>query len=76
MSGYAITQSGDCSEVCGDGVLYDYQCDDGNSDDGDGCARNCIIEQGWNCNNSDSSSVCELDGDISLTVTKFFKYGG
>ena len=58
VSGYKITSSGDCSEVCGDGRLYDYQCDDANTDDGDGCSANCVIEAGWNCNNSAATSVC------------------
>jgi len=35
---------------CGDGLL-DYlseDCDDGNSDGGDGCS-NCTVEAGWRC---------------------------
>ena len=32
-----------CSETCGDGVLYNLECDDGNIIDGDGCSKNCEI---------------------------------
>jgi len=36
---------------CGDGILTeDEACDDGNLDDGDGCAGNCrVLERGWSC---------------------------
>jgi cysteine-rich repeat protein len=30
-----------CVEVCGDGVLYNLECDDGNTVDGDGCSSTC-----------------------------------
>lgn len=54
----------------------EYQCDDGNKKDGDGCASNCLIEEGWVCDDSVEPSVCELDFTLSLTVSSFFKYGG
>ena len=58
VPGYGITKSGACSELCGDGLLLDLQCDDGNTDDGDGCSQNCIIEEGWHCEANNSASVC------------------
>ena len=37
--------------VCGDAVASaDEDCDDGNVQAGDGCARDCRIEAGWFCN--------------------------
>lgn len=30
-----------CIEVCGDGTLYNDECDDGNKFDGDGCSSSC-----------------------------------
>ena len=30
-------------EICGDGVRFVDECDDGNTNDGDGCSRNCEI---------------------------------
>lgn len=37
---------------CGDGLLTDDEaCDDGNQQDGDGCAANCrTVKEGWSCN--------------------------
>ncbi len=37
--------------VCGDGVRDrpDEACDDGNTDDDDGCSAACEIEAGWAC---------------------------
>jgi fibro-slime domain-containing protein len=38
--------------ICGDGILTeDEACDDGNTDDGDGCAANCFsVDPGYSCN--------------------------
>lgn len=30
-----------CVEICGDGTLYDHECDDGNTADDDGCDSLC-----------------------------------
>jgi cysteine-rich repeat protein len=36
--------------VCGDGVVEDgEECDDYNTDDNDGCAADCTVEDGWTC---------------------------
>ncbi len=38
------------AQVCGDSVVTgDESCDDGNTDDGDGCSETCTIEDGWEC---------------------------
>ena len=47
-------------DKCGDGLILTpiivqnlnryNQCDDGNNIDGDGCSRDCIIEDGYICN--------------------------
>lgn len=39
--------------VCYDGS-YDplaEGCDDGNSMNGDGCSKQCLVEAGWECSN-------------------------
>ncbi len=39
-----------CYEICGDGLdLQQYECDDMNNVNGDGCNENCEIEPGWAC---------------------------
>ncbi|MDG2305489.1 MAG: DUF4215 domain-containing protein [Candidatus Binatia bacterium] len=46
-----------CNEnVCGDGVavLGREACDDGDTDNGDGCSSTCTVESGWDC----SSGTC------------------
>ncbi len=56
--GGLICTDGDCQKPdpgtpppCGDGVLTeDKVCDDGNREDGDGCAGDCLsVEAGWSC---------------------------
>ena len=79
MEGYHITSSTNtCSEICGDGKLFDYQCDDGNQLDGDGCSKNCIIENGWSCKVivSGSASVCKLEATLAMTLNKMIKASG
>ncbi len=47
--------------VCGDGVITasaGEQCDDNDTDSGDGCNAACQVENGWICDNE--PSVCEL----------------
>lgn len=49
-----------CYEKCGDGILFDMQCDDGNNLDFDGCSHSCTIERGFKCvgGSENSSSKC------------------
>ena len=47
-----------CSEICGDGLLFDsnrsgHQCDDGNNINGDGCDSNCQKEPNFYCSRTD-----------------------
>lgn len=38
--------------MCGDGLDFgEYECDDGNLKDGDGCSKICKVETGWKCEN-------------------------
>lgn len=43
-----------CVEICGDGIKYEAECDDGNTISGDGCSGTCNIEPGWTCANGSS----------------------
>jgi cysteine-rich repeat protein len=39
-----------CDEVCGDGVNMGIkECDDGNTDPGDGCNSKCLVEKDFTC---------------------------
>ncbi|MFP4601163.1 MAG: DUF4215 domain-containing protein, partial [Persicimonas sp.] len=56
-----------CDSTCGDGVVAgDEECDDGNTDDGDGCASDCTLESGWSCDSSEPTSCDEICGDGSV----------
>lgn len=41
---------GEGGSICGDGAITgEEQCDDGDSDAGDGCNASCQLEVGWDC---------------------------
>eukprot|EP01022_Parablepharisma_sp_SALTPOND_P000759 TRINITY_DN104_c0_g1_i1.p1 TRINITY_DN104_c0_g1~~TRINITY_DN104_c0_g1_i1.p1 ORF type:complete len:558 (-),score=49.25 TRINITY_DN104_c0_g1_i1:6073-7746(-) len=51
---------GTCKEICGDGINSgQYECDDGNLFNGDGCSADCKIEYGYKCKkNVDRPDTC------------------
>ena len=62
-SGYTESENEElgCVEICGDGKnLGQYECDDGNNKDGDGCSSQCSVEEGFMCKTHDRSrpDVC------------------
>jgi cysteine-rich repeat protein len=66
----AITVSCEYIGVCGDGFRRHSfeQCDDGNTEDGDGCSSSCMIEPGWLCDggswNSKDTCFFPVCGDM------------
>jgi cysteine-rich repeat protein len=38
-----------CTSHCGDGLVINEGCDDGNTLDGDGCSATCTVETGFTC---------------------------
>ena len=67
--------------VCGDGDLaINEQCDDKNTNNGDGCSDSCRIENGWECDGG-SPTLCSQkapacgDGIVGNTYTGFGYYG-
>lgn len=52
-----------CDPICGDGLIAGTEeCDDEDTDAGDGCDTSCLLEEGWAC--SGEPSVCtETCGD-------------
>ena len=65
-SGFTCVE-GVCAAVCGDGFSRgDEACDDGNTDDGDGCSAQCVVELGFAClADGPCAAVC---GDNLLVV--------
>ncbi|KAL4494809.1 hypothetical protein ABPG73_004249 [Tetrahymena malaccensis] len=52
-----------CKEICGDGLNFgEYQCDDGNNVNGDGCSSICEIEYLFICQkeSNNGKSICHL----------------
>jgi cysteine-rich repeat protein len=39
----------ECEDRCGDSVIVNKPCDDGNTFNGDGCSKNCYLEFGFLC---------------------------
>lgn len=57
-----------CVEVCGDGYnLGQFECDDGNIKDKDGCDHECSVELNWKCigGSSKSKDKCSYIGPIT-----------
>jgi cysteine-rich repeat protein len=54
-----------CVDVtCGDGLIRgDEQCDDGNTNDSDGCSAGCVAEPAQLCSGEPSSCVATQPGD-------------
>jgi cysteine-rich repeat protein len=49
--------NGSCGSECGDGVIQSGEtCDDGNTNNGDGCGANCVVDGGYTC--TGEPSVC------------------
>jgi cysteine-rich repeat protein len=57
-----------CPEICGDGRLYVLDCDDGNTQEGDGCNNQCEVEQDWKCFKTGgwSTSGCTYVGYFTM----------
>ena len=54
--GGSLTTPVTCFGICGDGFIKGTeQCDDGNTNDYDGCSAFCSFESGWTCSNTYSS---------------------
>lgn len=57
-TGYICNSTGRCvySADCGNGIIDSgEQCDDEDTEDGDGCSSSCLIENGWQCSGEPSS---------------------
>ena len=53
-----ITNTKSCTEICGDGLnMGEHECDDGNDVDGDGCSKECKIEEGFVCRGGNSTNM-------------------
>lgn len=70
QAGYYIDASGQCADICGDGLVLMLPCDDGNTISGDGCSSECAIEANYTCNfgTATSPSICSYNQPITMQV--------
>ena len=59
--------------VCGDcwHTILPNSCDDGNSNDGDGCSSSCSVEEGWTCSRTQKSATnvqTNVGGSITVDI--------
>ena len=60
---------GECTWVCGDGLLGGEElCDDGNDLDGDGCSAACRVEAGFRCDSPGRSCTALCGDGIRVTA--------
>ena len=63
-----------CTPVCGDGLIrLTEECDDNNTDNGDGCSSTCQIEAFYLC--FDEPSSCFLSLNLTIDVESIDKTG-
>jgi len=59
-----------CTSSCGDGVVLEEECDDGNKESGDGCSSDCVKEAGYVC----TRAPCEqIGGSCVLTIPVVYR---
>lgn len=56
---------GSCTSTCGDGLVIDEPCDDGNVANMDGCSSTCQVEAGYSC----ETVATALPSQLSIPVT-------
>jgi cysteine-rich repeat protein len=66
--------------ACGNGYLdsaapYNEECDDGNTDDGDGCSSTCTIEDCYYCSGTGTSNSCTLQCENSVLNSNTYYQG-
>jgi proprotein convertase subtilisin/kexin type 5 len=51
-----------CVVICGDGIVINEACDDGNTISGDGCSSTCTIEADYTCvNHTGAATTCSYN---------------
>ena len=55
-----------CDEICGDGRLSFMGCDDGNTNNGDGCDENCTVESGYVCTGGTTTTASSCSQPVEV----------
>lgn len=72
-SGYEDIEVHRCHEFCGDGLVKEDGCDDGNTKNGDGCSSTCIVEDYFVCDTNQPSN-CYFQANLTIEVAKIEKH--
>jgi len=65
-----------CTEICGDARnMKILECDDGNIQDGDGCSKDCKIEEYYECSGGDFEHADICINRKPLEIASFKYYG-
>ena len=65
-----ISSEIECGEICGDGInLGEYECDDENNINGDGCSNKCRTEEGFNCQGGGSTTPDQCKDSVSPHIS-------
>jgi len=65
-----------CSSSCGDGNIDpDEECDDGDPDSGDGCSKDCKLEEGFTCDTKtqQDSTTCSDGSGQCLALPMIYR---
>eukprot|EP00347_Sterkiella_histriomuscorum_P006839 403351236 len=68
LYGLFTNEEFECEDVCGDGILINKQCDDGNVASGDGCNGDCKIEYGFECLEANKSCRETIPPTFAVTT--------
>lgn len=72
--GFAWDSNGVCNVLCGDGItLAPEECDDGNTDAGDGCSPTCRAEVNYTCQVISYTSMCSYNQPLNADMTQLNK---
>jgi cysteine-rich repeat protein len=74
-NGFGSNGTNICDEICGDGKVYEKECDDGNTENGDGCSSTCQVENNYECINGTTTtpSVCSSTIPPSMKLIETVK---
>ncbi len=75
---YQIAEVVTRADYCGNGAIEGgEECDDGGTDDGDGCNSSCALEAGWACRTVSGVSWCgSMAGAGEVVVTEIMQNPG
>ncbi len=69
----------ECTQICGDGYLFNLQCDDGNNINGDGCSSKCLVQPHFSCVNNRHNfpaSKCRFKGLVEAFLQGIYRIPG